>query len=299
MSALILIISFFVVLTFVIGASFLFRGYENIAAGDIAPAGELKKVQNDLKLSKDETEKLRGQANSLAVGLEEMKSKLEWAQGNVKTLEETIGKASETKARLNQIEMDLNFLSQKADSQAREAIDVITRLAAESETLKKTISESAGTANAAEATQLADENSKLKIQVDGYTSKVKDLEALVKSAQDAASQVAVAEEELKKVRAQNEERVVQANAALVKLNSEVELLNSQIVEKDNRIKKFTEEAFSTKDKEDLQKRLDDVQATNQHLRDKEKVLTYKLAQSRAQAMTLEKICEEFKQQVGG
>ncbi|MCB9771263.1 MAG: hypothetical protein H6754_01740 [Candidatus Omnitrophica bacterium] len=299
MSALILIIAFFVILTFVIGASLLFRGYENIASGEIAPAGELKKTQADLKLSKDETEKLRVQANSLAVGLEEMKSKLAWAQGNVKTLEETIGKAAETQARLNQIEMDLNFLSQKADSQAREAIDVITRLAAERDALQKTITEKTATTNTAQVTQLTDENSKLKIQIDGYASKVKDLEAVVKSAQDAASQVAVAEEELKKVRLQNEERVVQANAALVKINSEVELLNSQIMEKDQRIKKFTEEAFSIKDKEDLQKRLDDMQAANQHLRDKEKVLTYKLAQSRAQAMTLEKICEEFKQQVGG
>lgn len=43
--------------------------------------------------------------------------------------------------------------------------------------------------------------------------------------------------------------------------------------------------------EDLDKQLEQLQAANQHLRDKEKMLTFKLAQARAQAMSFERICE--------
>ncbi|MCC6758168.1 MAG: hypothetical protein IT395_00895 [Candidatus Omnitrophica bacterium] len=395
-----LIVAFFVILAFVVGASLLFRGFSKLPDAEmIAPVSELEKAQTDLKAASAETEKVRAQANTLAVQLEEMKGKVAWAEGNVKSLEETLRKSSEAQSRIDQLEKDLSFLSQKADSQARESIDVITRLAAETEVLKL---QTAAPAASEDSSALKDENQKLQIQVDGYASKVKDLEAAVAAAQEAGTKyadvtktntqlteenavlkknlaeldekikaakteaeqfkaqheqvvkelqakiaqleterqsavvpapqpvesavnVATIEEELQRVRAQSEEKIVQANGALVRLNAEMETLNGQLAEKDERLKKLTEDLFSTRqelagslravndlkqskgvapapladdaEKADLQKRLDELSAAHQHLKDKEKVLSYKLTQSRAQALSLERLCDELKEQV--
>lgn len=394
---IILIVALLVIVAFVVGAAMLFRGFTKLPdAGQTASATELEKTQSDLKAANAETEKLRAQANTLAVQLEEMKGKVTWAEGNVKSLEETLRKSNEAQSRVEQLEKDLQFLSQKADSQAREAIDVITRLAAETEVLKL---QSAVPAPAVDESALKDENQKLQIQVDGYASKVKDLEAAVAAAQEAGAKyadvtkangqfveenavlkknlseleekikvaqneadqfkvqheqalkelqakiaqlesehqalsmpslepavnTAAIEEELLRVRLQSEEKIVQANAVLVRLNAEMETLTSQLAEKDERLKKLTEDLFSTREelagslravnelkqskgaaaapmaddsvKPELQKRLDELLAANQQLKDKEKILTYKLTQSRAQALSLERLCDELKEQV--
>jgi len=402
-----ILVALFVIVAFVVGVSFLFRGYIGLAdAGKTAPLADLEKAHSDLKVANTETEKARAQANTLAVELDEMKGKLTWAQGNVKSLEDTLRKSSQAYARIEQLEKDLTFLSQKADSQAREAIDVITQLAAETEVLKlqSAVPSPAGDLfSSVDVKVITDENQKLKIQVDGYTSKVKDLEAAVVAAQDEGAKyvnvtqtnsqfsqenvvlkknlaeleekikvaqgeaeqftvqqakavdelqakiaqletqppavvstpvesapkvpavnIAASEDELRRVRIQSEEMIVQANSALVRLNSDVEMLTSQIADKDTRIKKLTEDLFSTRDelsvslrtvnelklspsakvsypvipdaeRDELQKRFDDLAAVNQRLLDKGKILTYKLAQSRAQALSLERLCDELKQ----
>lgn len=312
MSPAILILCLFIVFTFVVGVSLLFRGYFILPdSAKIAPASDLQKAQEDLKLANAETEKLRAQANTLAVQLEEMKGKLTWAEENVKALEEALKETEQTQSRLEQLEKDLTFLSQKADSQASGAIEVITSLAAERESLQN------APVKTEDLNNLTDENQKLKIQIDGYASKVKEMEAVVAASKEADVKLASVQQELKKVRLENEEKIVQANAALVKLNSEIELLNAQITEKDERIKKFaqdllmsrqetavvqkqieefksTQQLTSVAQGEDLQKQIEHLQAVNQHLQDKEKILIFKLAQARAQALSFEKVCEEFK-----
>jgi chromosome segregation ATPase len=404
-----LLIAFFVILAFVVGVSLLLSGFSSLPKGKTAPAGEFEKTQASLKAANDETEKLRAQSNTLAVQLEEMKGKLSWAEDNVKALEDTLNESSAAGAKLEQLEKDLTFLSQKADSQAREAIDVITRLAAETEVLKlqSSAAASAPTADPSEIAAMKDENQKLQIQLDGYASKVKDLETAVAAAQEAgakyadvtkmntqfveentvlkkslseledkiktaqvqaeqfkaeqaqavvqlqnkinelgaaaatvvvapvesedlvrsSAQVGQLQEELQRVRLETEEKIVQANAALVKMNSEMETLNAQINDKDSRLKKLNEDLYSTREelsvslrtvhelkqlpaasvvssevseslileKAELQKRLAELGAANQRLLDKEKILTYKLAQSRAQALNLERLCDELKE----
>lgn len=312
MSPAILILCLFIVFTFVVGVSLLFRGCFILPdSAKIAPASDLQKAQEDLKLANAETEKLRAQANTLAVQLEEMKGKLTWAEENVKALEEALKETEQTQSRLEQLEKDLTFLSQKADSQASGAIEVITSLAAERESLQN------APVKTEDLNNLTDENQKLKIQIDGYASKVKEMEAVVAASKEADVKLASVQQELKKVRLENEEKIVQANAALVKLNSEIELLNAQITEKDERIKKFAQDLLVSRQEtavvqkqidelkstqqlpgisqgEDLQKQIDQLKAVNQHLQDKEKILIFKLAQARAQALSFEKICEEFK-----
>ncbi len=320
MSPAILVFCLFIVFTFVVGVSLLFRGCFMLPdSAKLASSSDLQKAQADLKLANAETEKLRGQANTLAVQLEEMKGKLSWAEENVKALEEALKDGEQVQSRLEQLEKDLTFLSQKADSQANGAIEVITSLAAERESLQNAVSQNA-TVKTEDFNNLTDENQKLKIQIDGYTSKVKEMEALLAASKEADVKLASVQEELKKVRLENEEKIVQANAALVKLNSEIELLNAQITEKDERIKKFSQDLLMSRQEtavvqkqieefkstqqltsvaqgEDLQKQIEQLKVVNQHLQNKEKILIFKLAQARAQALSFEKICEEFKHAV--
>lgn len=54
------------------------------------------------------------------------------------------------------------------------------------------------------------------------------------------------EDQLKEIRVRSEEQIVQANAALVKFNSDIELLDAQITEKDERIKKFSQELLASR-----------------------------------------------------
>ena len=334
---MIFVLSIFVIVCFVVGVALLFRGYTNLPSAEkIASRADLEKADQGLKLARDEAGTLRLQLDELVVQLEETKGKLAWAEKNVQASENFRAQGAQAQARIDQLEKDLNFLSQKADSQAREAIDVITRLAAERENLQRSLGQASGAVNSEEFQQLKDENQKFKIQVEGYANKVKELEALAGSQGQANDKIAqletenktlreqpagpaadpAAEEELKKVRQQSEERLVQANASLAKLYSEMEALNSRIGEKDSRIKQLNEELLISRretagassgqaapaqewvqEKADLEKCLQELQKANQYLVDKEKVLTFKLAQSRAQALGLEKICEEFKYQV--
>ncbi len=213
--------------------------------------------------------------------------------------------AAEVQLRFAQLEKDLNFLSQKADGQAVQAIEVITRLAAETESLQNAFAQKQDTVKTDELNNLTDENQKLKIQIDGYASKLKELEVIAQSAQETTSLLSATQEELKRVRLQNEEQIVAANSALVKLNSDMQLLSQEISQKDESIRKFTQELLVSRQEtaqqavnvaqiQDLQKQLEQFQEVNQHLRDKEKLLTFKLVQARAQALSFEKICEEFK-----
>lgn len=389
----------FVVICFVIGVSFLFRGFTNLPQADkIASREELNKANEELKVTRSDSIKLRSQLDELVIQFEETKGKLAWAEKNVLDLQNLSVQGAKSLERIGQLERDLSFLSQKADSQARDSIDVITRLATENEVLQRKIEQGGTSTGPAELTAIQDENEKLKIQLEGYSNKVKELEALTagqgqaaeklvdvgsastelaaenenlkKSLQELQDKIGSAqaeaekfraeqtvqlkalqatitkletenkelkqgaapakegapaaavppasssEEELKRVRAQNEERILAANAALTKLNSELEILNAQIREKDERIKKLTEELLASKkepappapdaaqsaawgtEKLELEKRLKDLQKVNQFLINKEKLLTFKLAQSRAQAQGLEKICEEYKYQTG-
>lgn len=377
----ILFIALFVIITFVIGVSFLFRGYLTLPSAEkFVPIGELEKLQSDLKLANGEMEKLRTRSNALAVHLDEANGKLTWALGNVKTLEETLSKGSQLQPRLDQLEQDLNFLSQKADAQAQEAFDVITRLAAENESLHHEIELPAVAAHADELAKLTDENQKFKIQVEGYARKVKELETAVESAQQASEQLTqvnqahavlaeenlflkknfadleeqikvaqsyaddlkaeysqnvlelqnkitqldadnvalkqvaeqsitrISQEEVNLLRAQHEERIIQANTALVKLNTDIELLNAQLAEKDGCIKRLTEDLLSSRqevavslreivdlktalpkvgnvseiskeqlllarqERDDLQKSLHELQVVHENLRIKEKLM---------------------------
>ncbi|MCB9757752.1 MAG: hypothetical protein H6753_04920 [Candidatus Omnitrophica bacterium] len=401
----IIFIALFVIITFVIGVSFLFRGYLTLPSAEkFVPIAELEKVQSDLKLANGEMEKLRTQSNTLAVQLDAANSKLTWALDNVKTLEETLRKGAQLQPRLDQLEQDLNFLSQKADAQAQEAIDVITRLAAENEGLQHAVEIPPVATNTDELAKLTDENQKFKIQVEGYASKVKELETAVESLQQTSAQITelnqvratlteenlvlkknlseleeqiktaqsyaddlkaehsqnvlelqnkiaqldadnlalkqapvqpivqISQEEVDLLRAQHEERIVQANTALVKLNAEMELLNERLAQKDASLKKLTEDllasrqevavslreivdlktalpnkmvvssvaddqlSFALQERDELQKSLQELQTVHENLRLKEKIMMQKLVQSRAQTMSLEKICEDFQYQ---
>lgn len=312
MSLFILILSGFVIVSFVVGVALLFGGYSALPDNSkIAPLDEFQKIQADLKQVSAQREELRQQANTLAVQLEQMKGKLSWAEENVKVLEQMTADASKTQEQLGQVEKDLSFLSQKADAQAVEAIEVITRLESERESLQNTLSqkEKEVLPKMEDFNSLADENQKLKIQIDGYTSKLKDFEPMSASLEETRQHLSQAQEELAKVRLQNEEQMAQANAALVKFNTQIEDLNKEALEKDERIKKFAEELFAVRqeafgqsqsvlENQNLQKQLEDLRAAHRRLQEKERILIGKLAHSRAVALKFEKMSEELNYPVG-
>lgn len=102
-----------------------------------------------------------------------MKDKCHWAEENVKNLEALSKQGSQAQMRIDQLEKDLSFLSQKADSQAQEAIDVITRLAAEGEALQNAFSQNNNAAKTEDLNNLTDENQKLKIRSKDMPVKLK------------------------------------------------------------------------------------------------------------------------------
>ena len=79
------------VLLFVLGVTFLFKGYGAIPASDtIVPLEDLEKVKKDLDGSKNEGNTLKKQLDTLTVELVQTKSKLQMAvkaQDNIKELQ--------------------------------------------------------------------------------------------------------------------------------------------------------------------------------------------------------------------
>lgn len=200
----------------------------------------------------------------------------------------------EYRIKIESLEDEVRLVSDKGLEQAREAMSAIDALAKENQVLKadqqKLEQEYKGQLTFAQqqAEDRRRENIALQQQLEAGQLKLNELEQEVAAA-----------------RKQLEDELAQANAAMQQLRSEREsLLASRVTSM--QFAEVSREAGELKaQNEVLLQEVADLQMTNQKLKElnatmieKAQMFQYELARNRAQASGLEKICENYRQQIG-
>ena len=222
----ILILGAIVITLFVIGVSLLLKGYMNTPnPATVVPLEKLIQTQNDLHASQAETVKLKLQMDTLALKIDEMKTQLTEAKKREEIITAMRIKENENLEKIHALEMDLNFLSQKADQQAQEAIEVINLLRAESEQFKKELAQRSAV-DPAEIEKLNNEIQTLHTQLQERDVSIKKIEdeAVKKIEVTFSAQIQQLTDELTKAQAQ----INQLNTANQKLTAELEPLRQEL-----------------------------------------------------------------------
>lgn len=133
------------IVLFTLGASFVLKAYLNTPKDNtIVPKLEFDKVNLELIQSKESETKLIGQIEQLIKELETAKQNLEASRGKeetaLKNLQEwqtkTASNEETYKTTIHQLETELNLLREKAETQAKGALEMVTSLTAENDSLK-------------------------------------------------------------------------------------------------------------------------------------------------------------------
>lgn len=306
------------IVLFTLGASFVLKAYLNTPNDNtIVPKPEFDKIKLELTQTKESEAKLIGQVEQLIKDLEAAKQDL----GASKTKEETVLKnlqewqAKTTsneevyKTTIHQLETELNLLREKAETQARGALEMATSLKAENESLK---------GNPA-ALKLKDQELEkarellkaLTAEQEGLKSDLASsrgsLEELTKQ-KDQFVQLTFEKESLAKDLETARQKLQELNTALLAKQEALsyELTKNQAENKYDEEKKEARNRIAGLENEktvllsartELKRDLEKVKEINAVLLKKEEMIQYELTKARAQAMGLEKVAEEFKTEI--
>lgn len=261
---IIFVLGVITVVLFVVGIALAFQGFGNVPdASTIVSKDAFDKVENDLGNSKEQEEKLKLQMDSLAVELEKTKEKLAQGQESGEGVDALKAQEEEYKTKIQELEKNLGFLREKADTQATESIDVISSLREKNETLESEIVSTKEQVDPDALEVLSKEKESLESQLNKHLSRVQQLEV-----------------ELNTAAGQTEENQ--------KLTKGLKQITGKITELEDEILKAKPSAGENIGK---------IKKINENLIEREKLLQLKLTQSRAQVTGLDAICKEFKTQV--
>ena len=176
-----------------IGISFVYQGYRGIPKADeIVPIEKFEKVQSDFQMAHKEVGTLRLQLDSLTKELEETKINLEKAKqaqemvASLKTNEENY------QVRIQQLEQELGIISEKAERQVEETNELIQKLTADNETLKRDTAAIPQTQELQNTlNQLSTENQFLKLQIEEKLKGIQHLESEMATTKEKFKQKAL------------------------------------------------------------------------------------------------------------
>ena len=261
---IIFVLGVIAVILFVVGIALVFQGYRNIPdANTIVSKDAFDKVKSDFDNSKEEEEKLKQQLDSLTIKLEKTKEKLAQAQESGEGVDALKAQEEEYKTKIQELEKNLGFLREKADTQATESINVISSLREKNETLESEIVSTKGQVDPDALEVLSKEKESLESQVNKHLSRVQQLEGEMNTVTSLTEQNRKLTEGLKQI-------------------------TEKISELEDEILKSSPSAGKNAEK---------IKEINENLIEREKLLQLKLTQSRAQATGLDAICKEFKAQL--
>lgn len=305
-----------VVIFFVIGVAFIYRGYRHTPdPATTVPKDQFSKLAQDLEKTGSEREQLKLKLDAMVVQLDDSRNRILDAEKIKASLAELQEQEKAHSDSIRHLEGEKQFIFGKADSQAREAVQVMTELLAENEALKQELMNAENKIDPEDLARLNTVNQSLREQVDQHLAKIREMEESIAQAQKKMSE----EISLEKQKALDE--LTQAQATIRKLESEISALRSEREQAQDRLTALEASLAETKNQLDsrvpqpqdeaslreakqwqeeraqMEKTVSQLQALNQNLAVKEKVILSQLTKSRAQAMGLEKICASYKEQL--
>ena len=130
------------VLLFVLGVTFLFKGYTAIPPIDtVVPKKDFEGLKTDLETSKGEGNNLKKQLDTLTIELVQTKSKLQDSMKAQDAVKELQAQDEQNKTKIHDLDDRLGVFMAKAEEQAKEASAVINTLTQEKEGLQKKVEE--------------------------------------------------------------------------------------------------------------------------------------------------------------
>ena len=333
------------IVLFTLGASFVLKAYLNAPnENTIVSKPEFDKVKIELTQSKESETKLKGQIEQLNAELKTAQQNLEASQAKeetaLKNLQEWQTKAVPSeemhKTTIQQLETELTLLREKAETQAKDTLEMVTSLTAENESLKGNsevlkIKDQELEKNKELLKTLTAENETLKGNLASSQNSQEELNRqkdqmaqLISEKESLAKDLEISKQKIQELEVRlsqqadlesNLQKLKESNAALLKKEEALsyELAKSQAENNSTGLKEkydkekqeaFTRVAGLENEKADLlavqtdlQRDLKKVQELNANFFKKEEMIQYELTKARAQAMGLEKIAEDFKTEI--
>ncbi len=299
------------VVLFTIGTSFVLKAYLNTPSENtIVPKPEFDKVKLELTQTKDFESKLKWQIEQLKIELETAQQNFEVSKGKeetvLKNLQEwqtkTVSSEEIYKTTIHQLETELNLLREKAETQAKDALEMVTSLTAENESLNGNsealkLKDQELEKNKELLKTLTADNERLKSDLESSRNSLEELN----KQKDQVAQLTSEKESLAKDLEIAQQKVQQLNTALLVKQEALsyELTKSQAENKyDSRLAGLENEKIALLAVQtDLRRDLEKIKEINVVLLKKEEMIQYELTKARAQAMGLEKISEDFKTEI--
>ncbi len=286
------------ILLFVIGISFAFHGYRSIPnTGTMVARIDFETLKRNFNISKESEEKLRSE---LAATQAELTAVKENFQSTQKTIENT-------HRQLEKIKADSEDLISRRAAEIQEFKAQIDGLEAENHILKKEGEDEKNKARAAES-ELASIREAAAIQAKGAIDLIESLKKEIETlknntagAETFKTQLDTVKSQLGQCQAENKslnEKVEQDGVRIKQLLDATTMLKGdyerQIDELVKTIENFRSENEALKTNKIQDGESARLKELNEQLVQREKDAQYELAKSRAQAIGLGKICEDFK-----
>lgn len=266
---MILIFGVLAVVFLVVGISFIMKGFWGVPPSqELVSSEEFESMQKDLSGSKEETDSLRKQMDRLAVELEESKSKLAQVKMMESGWNDLKNKEMQYQNEIRQLKHDLDFLYNRADTQADQAASVLENLSLANEKLKHDLEELKNQkSDPSSLEEIKAENQKLQTQIDETSAQFKSLEEELSvyrekvqrqdsESENSSVQLMKENERLKygikeivakiqkvegafaELKGQKENQLIQANSAVEELHRKIEQLTQEKSQNSEKIERL-------------------------------------------------------------
>jgi len=268
---IIFVLALISVVLFVVGISFLLKSYRDIpAASKLVSDQDYARVTQELKASRDDSQQLKQQLDTLAVQFDQTHQDLLQMKQQGKDFEDLKARESEHQEKIRRLQHDLDFLCSKADRQADRAVTVLQaldqekkriqddltaldqkmqaipfeELKAEKETLRQQLEE-----NRVKIQSLESERDQLKEFVDQQRDKTQDKrehhQKLMNGIKKLHQQIKRFETHFNDMLASKERQLRSAESQVKQLGTSLATLNDQLAENQEKIREL-EAALATK-----------------------------------------------------
>lgn len=250
----ILIVGVVGIFFFVLGVALIYRGMANSPdADEVVQKVEYEDVRSKLDNVEKEEKGLKLQLDSMTVELQDAQVRAQEADVIKKDVDSLRERDRQHQEMIHSLEENLNFLSKKADEQAKKSIDAILALDSKSKKLQGEAQEYIEQALQVDVEGLSDEKDSLKKQLAGNVEKLNGLQA-----------------ELMNVQQRSEAELQESKALVEKLRSENEVFEKGIVEITSKITSVEEEFSKVQQEKDQQLQnakqlIDKLRTEQQHL----------------------------------
>jgi len=220
------------VVSFLIGVAFVLKATVNAPDMDkVVSKKDYEQVQQDLQRILDDEQTLKLQLDSMALELNDSRQKVASGEEVGRQVDALRLRDQEYQAMIQQLKQQLEFLSQKADDQARKAIDVIQTLDSQRQTLKEELDHLDQSLPPEHIEAMQKEKTLLQEQVQANQGRIAELEKELSDAQRASKEeLTQRENEAEQLRAENaafQEGIQRMTEKISRVKAEVDEIRVQ------------------------------------------------------------------------